>query len=102
MHNLITKNKEAITKLCKRLHVKRLYVFGSIVTESFTPETDIDLLLAFNESIPISEYTDNYFTLHYSLHKILGRKIDLITERSLSNPYFIASLNESKVLLYET
>jgi len=35
------------------------------------------------------------------LRELLGRDVDIVTERTLSNPYFIESLNESKVLLYE-
>ena len=48
------------------------------------------------------DYTDNYFELHYKLSDLFGRKIDLITERSLSNPYFIESINETKELIYES
>ena len=48
----------------------------------------------------MDKYTDNYFELHYHLQDLFNRKIDLITENSLSNPYFIESLEETKQLLY--
>ncbi|MGR0482538.1 MAG: hypothetical protein ACTFAL_14365 [Candidatus Electronema sp. V4] len=42
-----------------------------------------------------------YFALHYSLQDLFQRKIDVVTERSLSNRYFIESVNATKELLYE-
>lgn len=88
--------------LCVTFNVKRLYAFGSVVTESFNEHSDIDFLLSFADNISIEEYTENYFTLHYKLEEIFNRKIDLVTERSLSNPYFIASVENSKELIYES
>ena len=76
-----------------------MYVFGSVCTENFTNESDIDLLISF-DNLSIEQYTDNYFELHYKLEALFGRKIDLLTEKSLSNPYFIKSLENTKQLIY--
>jgi len=46
------------------------------------------------------DYADTYFELAEELEKIFKRPIDLATEKSLSNPYFIESINKSKTLLY--
>jgi len=61
--------------------------------------SDIDILISFKE-IPFNKYTDNYFELHENLEKMFGRKVDFLTERSLSNPYFIQSVEATKQLLY--
>jgi predicted nucleotidyltransferase len=50
--------------------------------------------------VTIEKYTDNYFALHEELEKLFDRKIDLVTENSLSNPYFIQGIDETKQLLY--
>jgi len=81
--------------------LKKLYAFGSAVTDNFTDESDIDFLISFDEKLSVEEYTDNYFALHYKLRELFNREIDIVTERSLSNPYFIESVNETKMLIYE-
>lgn len=100
MNILLQMKLEAIKALCRRHRVKSLYSFGSVNTPDFTGESDIDLLLEFEPGITIEEYTDNYFSLHEKLGKLLTRKIDLITRRSLSNPFFIADVEQSKQLIY--
>ena len=76
-----------------------MYVFGSAVTPDFNESSDVDILISFKD-IPYDKYTDNYFELHEKLQELFNRKVDLITERSLSNPYFIESLERTKQLLY--
>jgi predicted nucleotidyltransferase len=90
-----------LQKICSTLGVKRLYAFGSVVSDDFNPESDIDFLISFTDKLSIEEYTNNYFALHYQLQDLFKRKIDLVTERTLSNPYFIESIEESKQLIYE-
>ena len=74
-------------------------LFGSATTEKFNDSSDIDILISFKE-IPFEKYTDNYFELHEMLEKLFNRKIDLLTEKSLSNPYFIQSIEKTKQLVY--
>jgi len=85
--------------LCQQYAVKTMYAFGSVCTEEFDQASDIDLLIAFQD-ISIEEYTDNYFELHYKLQDLFQREIDLLTESSLSNPFFIKRIEEKKQLLY--
>jgi len=89
----------AIKNLCIIYDVKTLYIFGSACTDKFNANSDIDILVSFKE-LSIEEYTNNYFDLHSELEKLFNRKIDLVTENSLSNPYFIQSVEETKRLLY--
>lgn len=101
MQRILENNIEPLKKLCLTFKIKRLYAFGSAVTGNFTDKSDIDFLISFSDSLSIDEYTSNYFELHYQLRDLLKRQIDLVTERTLSNPYFIESVNESKELIYE-
>ena len=69
---------EAIAFL-KSNRVKRAYLFGSVCTDDFNEESDIDLLISFEDGIDLFEYADRYWKLDEELPKILGRSIDLIT-----------------------
>ena len=100
MNDIIKNNKIDIHNLCKKYQVKKLYVFGSVCSEKFDDKSDIDFLISFKD-IPIEEYSDNYFTLHELFENLFSRKIDLITENSLSNPYFIKFMEKTKTLIYE-
>lgn len=99
IQSLIKDKIEKLRKICTTYDVKTMYVFGSACTNGFNEHSDMDILVSFKE-ISVEKYTDNYFDLHYKLQELFGRKIDLITENSLSNPYFIESIEETKQLLY--
>jgi uncharacterized protein len=90
---------DKIREHCVQYNVKELYAVGSLANGKLSAKSDIDFLISFND-IPIDEYTDNYFILHELFEKIFNRKIDLITNRSLGNPYFIGSINKNKLLVY--
>lgn len=102
MHQILTNRLNDLKSICISLNVKRLYVFGSVVSDKFREDSDIDFLLSFTDSLSIEEYTENYFALHYKLQELFDRKIDIVTERTLSNPYFIESIEETKELIYES
>jgi predicted nucleotidyltransferase len=99
VNKIITNNIQALRELCKRYDLKTMYLFGSVCSDRFNNKSDIDILISFKE-IPIEKYTDNYFELHYKLEELFKRKIDLLTENSLSNPFLIESIEETKQLLY--
>jgi uncharacterized protein len=88
MNKIITENINKIIEYCKKYKVKELYAVGSVVTDNFTDESDVDLLIKFDD-ITIDEYTDNYFTLHKLFEKIFNRKIDLITDKLLSHLFLL-------------
>ena len=88
-----------ITALCQRYNVRSLFAFGSVCTDTFNKNSDIDLLVSFTAMTP-ADYAENYFDVADKFEQIFGRRVDLITDKSLSNPYFIASVNQTKTLLY--
>ncbi|WP_339810706.1 nucleotidyltransferase domain-containing protein [uncultured Imperialibacter sp.] len=92
-------NKRELQALCEKYDVKTMHVFGSACTSKFNESSDVDILISFKE-ISFEKYTDNYFDLHRQLEKLFDHKVDLITENSLSNPFFIESVKETKQLLY--
>jgi len=101
MQKIIKDKLKEIKKNCSLFGIKKLYVFGSAVSGRFTPESDVDILLSFDDKLTFEEYTRNYFEFHNKLQKLFKRKVDIITEKMLSNPYFIESVEETKELIYE-
>lgn len=91
--------KNDIEILCKKHKVKRLYVFGSALTEKFNDKSDIDLIVDF-EAVDLNSYADNYFDLKFSLQSIFQRTIDLLEEKAIKNPYFKKSVNDQRQLVY--
>jgi predicted nucleotidyltransferase len=89
-----------IKTLCEKYSVANLYVFGSVLTDSFNADSDIDFLISFSDALTPEEYTDNYFNFHIEVENLFNKRIDLITEKSLQNPYLIQSINENKELIY--
>lgn len=101
MNKILEDRIEELKEVCKSLGLKRLYAFGSVTSEKFNDESDLDFLISFSDDLSIEDYTNNYFALHYKLRELFDREIDLITEKTLSNPYLIESIDESKQLIYE-
>ncbi|MCF6267924.1 MAG: nucleotidyltransferase domain-containing protein [Desulfuromusa sp.] len=99
MQNFIFESKPEIERLCMKYDVKTMYFFGSVCSDRFNDKSDIDILISFKE-IPIDRYTDNFFKLHEELEGLFRRKIDLLTEASIINPFLRDSIYESRELLY--
>jgi predicted nucleotidyltransferase len=97
--NLIESHNKDIQKLCKAYKVKSLYAFGSVLTDTFNSESDIDLIVDF-QLLDVLEYGDNYYNLKFSLENILKRNIDLLEEKAIKNPYFRKTINQNKKLIY--
>ena len=88
-----------IIQLCESHKVKNLYAFGSVLTDKFHTESDIDLIVDFG-AMPVEDYADNYFDFKFSLQDILQRKIDLLEDKAIKNPYFRSTVNAQKQLVY--
>ena len=91
--------KPDIIKLCENHKVKSLYAFGSVLTDSFNKDSDVDLIVDFSK-INVEDYADNYFDFKFSLQEILKRPIDLLEEKAITNPYFRQSVNKQRQLVY--
>lgn len=100
MTKLIEDRKQEIIDLCKLHCVNSIAIFGSAASETMHEESDIDFLVQFDEKMDVPEYADNYFSLLEKLEGLLGKKIDLISKKSLRNPILIEEIERSKIDLY--
>lgn len=92
-------SSQALLSLCENHRVKTLYAFGSILTDRFGSESDVDLLVDFSK-ISVEDYADNYFEFKFALQEMFKRPVDLLEQKALKNPYLIKSINEQKQLIY--
>ncbi|MDR0612445.1 MAG: nucleotidyltransferase domain-containing protein [Dysgonamonadaceae bacterium] len=99
MNDIIERNIDKIKDVCKQRHILTLFAFGSVLTEKFDETSDIDLLVSF-KPLELGEYADNYFQAAESFEEIFNRPVDLVTDKSLGNPYFIKSVTETKKMIY--
>lgn len=83
----------------KKYKVNRLFVFGSVLTDKFNGESDVDMIVDFKKE-EVGDYFDNYFDFKYSLQDLFGRDVDLIEEQSIKNPYFKSNVESTRQLIY--
>ncbi|MDL2208699.1 nucleotidyltransferase domain-containing protein [Parabacteroides sp. OttesenSCG-928-O15] len=88
-----------IIALCKRHKVSKLFAFGSVLTNRFNQDSDVDLIVDF-EGVPLEEYADNYLEFKYALSDMFGREVDLLEDKAIRNPVFRRSIDKTKQLIY--
>ena len=97
--NLVELNIEKIKILCAKHKVSKLFIFGSVLKDTFSNESDIDLVVDF-EKLDLSEYADNYFDLKDQLESIFKRPVDLLEEKGIRNPFLRKQIDQEKRLIY--
>ncbi|MFK7049326.1 Nucleotidyltransferase domain protein [Flavobacterium columnare] len=97
--NVLESHTTEILNLCKAHKVKTLYAFGSVLTDKFNTESDIDLVVDFLP-LDVLDYGDNYYDLKFSLENTFKKNVDLLEEKAIKNPYFLKTLNQHKKLIY--
>ena len=88
---------EKIAEFCRRNHIRRLALFGSVLRDDFAPESDIDVLVEFE---PGHRLGFAFFTVQEELSRLLGRRVDLNTHQDLSR-YFRDEVARTAVPIYE-
>jgi len=100
MTPLISRHRPQIEALCARHHVRSLDLFGSGVDAKASGEPpDVDLLVTFDQ-MEAGDLADAYLGLLDDLERLLGRQVDLVVERAITNPHFRESVMQTKVSLY--
>jgi hypothetical protein len=97
--SIIESNMNKIRDLCAKHRVSKLFVFGSVLTNKFSKNSDIDFVVAFND-INLYDYADNYFDFKNSLEKLFQRPVDLLEDNAIKNPFLRKSIDASKQILY--
>lgn len=90
--------KERIAEFCRKHHIKKLAIFGSVLRPDFRDDSDIDVLVEFE---PGKVPGLDFFSMQDELSEILGRKVDLNTPECLSRYFRAKVLNEAVVQYVE-
>jgi len=91
--------KNVLTQLCLQNKVKSLYAFGSVLTNRFNKDSDIDLIVDIDSSNPL-EYADYYFNLKFALQDLFNRPVDLLEDKAVRNDYLRKEIENTKQLIY--
>ena len=101
MNPIVSERKQDLARLCEERRVERLDVFGSAVTGDFDPETsDLDFLVTFRESAADGDAFKRQIGLKDALEALFGRKVDVVPERSITNEYFRANVEDTREAVY--
>lgn len=89
-------DRERIAEFCRRNHIRKLSLFGSVLRDDFGPESDVDVLVEFE---PGTRVGWSIVTMQDELSAILGRAVDLRTPAELSR-YFRQQVVDGAEPLY--
>ncbi|MCB0624034.1 MAG: nucleotidyltransferase domain-containing protein [Saprospiraceae bacterium] len=102
LHPYLMQRMDQLNELCRKHGVARLYAFGSIVSGAFDVKTsDIDLQV---ELLPLTDPVTKGLTLLEfwdELEELFEKKVDLLTDQPIKNPFFRKILEETKILVYD-
>lgn len=86
-----------IAEFCRKHHIRKLALFGSVLRSDFMPQSDVDVLVEFD---PGRTPGLSFFSMERELSEILGRKVDLNTPQFMS-PYFRDEAAAEAEVLYD-
>jgi len=91
----------SIKDICEKHFVSEFALFGSRANGNSKDQSDIDLLVSFNNKLAILNYADNFFSLKQTLQSLLKKEVDLVTKKSIKNPILKKEIDQTKIILYE-
>jgi predicted nucleotidyltransferase len=90
--------KDQIAEFCKKWQIKELSVFGSILREDFRPDSDVDVLVVFEDNAPWGLF--DVMHAEEELERIFGRKVDLVEKKAIRNPFRRQHILTSHEVIY--
>jgi predicted nucleotidyltransferase len=93
----ISVDQKKIAAFCRKHHIRRLALFGSVLRDDFRPDSDVDVLVEFD---PGHTPGLKFFAMETELSEILGRQVDLNTPAFLS-PHFRSQAQAESETQYE-
>lgn len=100
LRDLITRDRTGFQRLCEDHEVATLHAFGSAVHGPFGPDSDVDLVVDLKARDPL-RFGELMLDLWDRLELFFGRKVDLLTLRSVKNPVMREEIERTKVLVYD-
>ena len=90
--------RDQIVDFCKRWRIREFSLFGSVLREDFRPDSDVDVLVSFEENPGVGVW--DLSEMVEELESMFGRKVDLTTKEGLRNPYRRHSILTTREIIY--
>ena len=90
--------KRRLSEFCREHRIRKLTFFGSVLRDDFGPDSDVDVLIEFEPGKRVGFIT--LAGMEIELGRLLGRRVDLHTEKGL-NPYFRDNALSTAKIQYE-
>ena len=82
MSSRITVDRQRVAEFCRKHHIRKLALFGSVLGDDFRPDSDVDVLVAFEPGQVIGL---RIIDIEDELAQLLGRRVDLVSEKYLNH-----------------
>jgi predicted nucleotidyltransferase len=89
---------DKIKDFCHKWKIKEFSLFGSVLREDFRPDSDIDVLISFEETVSWSLY--DIVEMKDELKAIFGRDVDIVEKGAVRNPFRRRSIMTNREVLY--
>jgi hypothetical protein len=94
----ITIPADRLTAFCHKWRVRELSLFGSVLRDDFGPDSDVDVLISFDEDAPWSLW--DLIAMQGELAELFGRPVDLVEREGLRNPFRRRRILETRQVIY--
>ena len=98
IHDSIEISADRVAEFCDRWKIAEMSLFGSVLRDDFSDESDIDILISFKADAQYG--IDEHLEMVAQLEAIFGRRVDLVTKRSLKNPFVRQSIFSSRKVVH--
>ncbi len=89
---------DSLEALCRKWRVRELSLFGSVLRDDFGPDSDVDILVSFDEDVPWSSW--DLITMRDELAELFGRPVDLVEREGLRNPFRKQGIIATRRVIY--
>ncbi len=98
MDSTVQLDKAGLVQFCRKWRIRELFLFGSVLRDDFTPQSDVDFLVSFEQDATWDLF--DVITMKAELEVFCGRQVDLVEKEALRNPWRKKNILETCKLIY--
>ncbi len=96
----ISEKLPLLRQILEKFGVEKAFIFGSATKSEFTNQSDIDLLISLKSYDDPIVAGEQFWGIYYDAKELFNREVDIISERSLKNPFFVEEIKNNIVQIY--
>ena len=94
-------DQDAIARFCRNWGIRELALFGSVLTDEFRPDSDVDVLITFADQQPdLGPWGERLDVMREELERIFGRRVDLVQKKLVRNPFRRHHILKTRRIIY--